>query len=155
MKRTDQTMWPATTPSAGRERQESIALHTLSQEDVIWETTPAPTTTDADSSISFASFCGVKRQDTLLGAFCSITRVKTLQETSFQSWLAERDKRAELSPTCRGKTSSDHVANDNIGRRPMDLCSSILVYSLTLSLSFGRGMQGSDRGHVRGTTALL
>ena len=27
-------------------------------------------TTDADSSISFASFFGVKRQDTLLGAFC-------------------------------------------------------------------------------------
>ena len=26
---------------------------------------------------------------------------------------------------------------------------------LSLSLSFGRGMHGPDRGHVRGTTALL
>ena len=63
----------------------------------------------------------MKRQDTLLGAFCSITRVRTLQETSFQSRLAERDKRAELSATCRRKTSSDHVANDDIGRRPVSL----------------------------------
>ena len=122
-------------------------------------------TTDADSSISFATFLGVKLQDTLLGAFCSITRVRTSPGNqpsqtagreererercspkivagrhhlghhpaptttdadssiscasffggeappSFQSRLAERDNRAELSATCRRKTSSDHVAN--------------------------------------------
>ena len=36
-------------------------------------------------------------------------------------WPRERDKRAELSATCRRKTSSDHVANDDIERRPVSL----------------------------------
>ena len=57
--------------SAGREEREGVALQNLSREDIIWDTTPAPTTPDADSSISFVSFLGVKRQDTLFGAFCS------------------------------------------------------------------------------------
>ena len=93
----------------------------FSGKNIIWHTTRAPTTTDAGSSISFASFLGVKRQETLLGALWSITRVRTLQETSFQSRLAERDKRAELSATCRRKTLSDRIANDDIGRRRVSL----------------------------------
>ena len=84
--------------SAWRDKR-SIACHTVSQENIIWDTMPSPTTTDADSSIFLASFTTrVQRQDTLLGAFCATLHGKGHNSPCSQPFPGKPRHRRHSSP---------------------------------------------------------